>query len=53
MEAANELAEALLTAKSGTPRAAFESTLIECNEAITTETGIEYGEVCETESDCC
>ncbi|ERG90088.1 MAG: hypothetical protein J07HQW1_00101, partial [Haloquadratum walsbyi J07HQW1] len=31
----------------------FESLLIECNEFINDEIGLEYGDICDAGSDCC
>lgn len=53
LDAAESLGEALLSAQTDSSQSDFESTLVDCNEAISNELGIEYGEVCEAGSDCC
>ena len=53
LAAAEALGENLDAAQSESTTAEFESLLVECNEAITDETGLEYGAVCDAGSDCC
>lgn len=53
MNAADALGEELKTLQSELSQAEFEETLIECTEAISTATGIDYGDVCEADTDCC
>jgi len=51
--AAEALGEDLDIAQSEATAAEFESLLIECNEVISDEIGLEYGDVCGAGSDCC
>lgn len=53
LAAARALGDALASAKSDSSSSEFEATLRECTEEISTGTGIDYGEVCDTGSDCC
>ncbi|WP_435077182.1 halo-CC-star protein HcsS [Halococcus sp. AFM35] len=55
LAAAENLGEALADtqAESTESEFEFEPLLEQCNEAISNTTGVEYGEVCETSSDCC
>jgi len=53
LTAAEALGENLDTAQSEVTADEFESLLIECNEAISDEIGLEYGDVCDAGSDCC
>jgi len=53
LAAAEALGEDLDIAQSEATAAEFESLLIECNEAISDEIGLEYGDVCDAGSDCC
>ena len=53
LAAAEALGKDLDVAQSEATAAEFESLLIECNEAITDEIGLEYGDVCGARSDCC
>lgn len=55
LTAAEALGDELQTAKSESAPSVFESTLIECTDTITAEVGLEYGEVCDSDSgsDCC
>ncbi|WP_202614541.1 halo-CC-star protein HcsS [Halostella litorea] len=53
LAAAESLGDALRAAKAEESAEAFESTVRECNEAITEATGVEYGEACDAGSDCC
>ncbi|MFD1571057.1 halo-CC-star protein HcsS [Halorubrum laminariae] len=50
--AAEALGEALAAAKAESSEFAFTTTVMQCNEAIGDETGIDYGSVCRTD-DCC
>ncbi|MDG5820807.1 halo-CC-star protein HcsS [Natronococcus sp. A-GB7] len=53
LAAAEALGEDLDMAQSEATAAEFESLLIECNETISAEIGLEYGAVCDAGSDCC
>ncbi|ELY72227.1 halo-CC-star protein HcsS [Natrinema pallidum] len=53
LAAAEALGKDLDVAQSEATAAEFESLLIECNEAISDEIGLEYGDVCGAGSDCC
>ncbi|MDZ5811738.1 halo-CC-star protein HcsS [Halorubrum sp. AD140] len=50
--AAEALGEALATAKESSSEFAFTTMVMQCNEAIGDETGIDYGSVCGAD-DCC
>jgi hypothetical protein len=50
--AAEALGEELATAKESSSEFAFTTTVMQCNEAIGDETGVDYGSVCGTD-DCC
>lgn len=52
LAAAEELGEGLRIAQQESTQFEFDSLLMQCNEAISGEIGIDYGSVCET-SDCC
>ncbi len=51
--AAETLGKELDLVQSETTADEFESLLIECNESINDEIGLEYGDICDAESDCC
>ncbi|WP_181691727.1 halo-CC-star protein HcsS [Natronomonas sp. LN261] len=53
LAAAEALAESLNEVEPALTDEAFTSTLLECNEAISRATGVDYSSVCEAESDCC
>lgn len=53
LAAAKALGEDLDVAQSKATAAEFESLLIECNETVSDEIGLEYGAVCDAGSDCC
>jgi hypothetical protein len=53
LAAAETLGEVLADAQSESTTFEFEPILKQCNEAISKTTGVEYGDVCETSSDCC
>ena len=53
LAAAEALGTDLDAAQSEATAAEFESLLVECNEAISDEIGLEYGDVCGAGSDCC
>lgn len=53
LAAAESLGEALADAQAESTDSEFEPLLEQCNEAISKTTGVEYGDVCETSSDCC
>ena len=53
LAAAEALGKDLDVAQSEVTAAEFESLLVECNEAISDEIGLEYGDVCGAGSDCC
>lgn len=50
--AAEALGEELATAKESSSESAFTTTVMQCNEVISDETGVDYGSVCGTD-DCC
>jgi len=50
--AAEALGAELAVAQSETTDVEFETRLMQCNEAISEETGIQYGDACDT-GDCC
>lgn len=50
---AETLGEALADVQAESTESGFEPILEHCNEAISNTTGVEYGDVCETSSDCC
>lgn len=52
LAAAEALGEELATAKTDSSEFQFESLLEQCNEAITEETGVKYGEACDA-GECC
>ncbi|MFC7114008.1 halo-CC-star protein HcsS [Natronoarchaeum sp. GCM10025703] len=52
LAAAEALGEELAASETDASERQFESLLVECNEAITEETGIKYGEACDA-GDCC
>jgi hypothetical protein len=52
LTAAERFGDALAEAKEGSNREAFDSILLECNQEIKQELGIDYGEVCSDDS-CC
>ena len=53
--AAESLGEELAAAKESSSEFAFTTMVMECNEAIGDETGIDYGSVCGADDDdgCC
>ena len=53
LAAAEALGKDLDVAQLEATAAEFESLLIECNEAISDEIGLNYGDVCGAGSDCC
>jgi len=53
LAAAESLGESLRAAKSESTQDTFESLLDHCNEEINDETGLEYGDLCDTDSGCC
>jgi hypothetical protein len=53
LAAAEALGKDLDVAQSEATAAEFESVLVECNEVISDEIGLEYGDVCGAGSDCC
>ncbi len=52
LAAAEELGEELHTAQQESTEFEFNSLLLRCNDAITEEIGVDYGDVCDTD-DCC
>ncbi len=52
LAAAEALGEELAVAKSDASESQFTTILRQCNEAITEETGVDYGQVCDT-GGCC
>ncbi|WP_418286407.1 halo-CC-star protein HcsS [Halorubrum sp. DTA46] len=50
--AAEALGEALAEAKESSSEFAFTTMVVQCNEAIREETGIDYGSACGAD-DCC
>ena len=52
LEAAERLGEALTAAQSETEPAEFDSILVDCTEAISQRTGVEYGSVCDSGGGC-
>ncbi|WP_231187552.1 halo-CC-star protein HcsS [Haladaptatus sp. DYF46] len=52
LTAAERLGDALAETKEESNREAFDSILLECNQEIKQELGIDYGEVCSDDS-CC
>ncbi|MEM4781670.1 MAG: halo-CC-star protein HcsS [Halalkalicoccus sp.] len=52
LSTAERLADALVETKTETDREAFEALLIECNERIEEDLGIDYGAVCGDDG-CC
>ena len=52
LDAAEALGEELAAMHSEADDFEFETVLIQCNEAINKETGIQYDDVCDT-GDCC
>ncbi len=53
LAAAEALGNDLDVAQSEATAAEFELLLVECNEAISDQIGLEYGDVCGAGSDCC
>ncbi|MYL17474.1 halo-CC-star protein HcsS [Halorubrum distributum] len=51
--AAESLGEELATAKESSSEFAFTTMVIQCNEAIGDETGVDYGSVCGADDDGC
>ncbi|VTT85637.1 hypothetical protein DM2_519 [Halorubrum sp. DM2] len=51
--AAERLGEELAAAKAESSEFAFTTMLMQCNEAIGDETGIDYGSVCGDDDGCC
>ncbi|TKX37004.1 hypothetical protein EXE51_07935 [Halorubrum sp. CGM5_25_10-8B] len=51
--AAEALGEELAAAKESSSEFAFTTMVIQCNEAIGDETGVDYGSVCGTDDDGC
>lgn len=52
LTAAERLGDALAEAKEESNRETFDSILLECNQEIKQELGVDYGEVCSDDS-CC
>jgi hypothetical protein len=52
LTAAERLGDALAETKEESNREAFDSILLECNQEIKQELGVDYGEVCSDDS-CC
>ncbi len=52
LEAAEALGEELAAAKADSSEFQFESLLVQCNEAITNETGVKYGQACGAGGSC-
>ena len=50
--AAEALGEELAAAKESSSEFAFTTMVMQCNEVISDETGVDYGSVCGTD-DCC
>ena len=53
LAAAETLGEELAAAKDESSEFAFTTMVIQCNEAIGDETGIDYGSVCGVDDDSC
>ncbi len=51
--AATRLGEELAAAKAERSEFAFTTMVMQCLEAISDETGVDYGSVCGTDDDCC
>ncbi len=51
--AAEVLGEELAAAKESSSEFAFTTMVMQCNEAIGDETGIDYGSVCGDDDGCC
>ncbi|MCL9817298.1 hypothetical protein AArcSt2_10125 [Natronocalculus amylovorans] len=51
LAAAEEFAEELRSAQQESSQFEFNSLLLRCNDAITAEIGVDYGDVCDTD-DC-
>ncbi|ELZ32869.1 halo-CC-star protein HcsS [Halorubrum tebenquichense] len=51
--AAETLGEELAAAKDESSEFAFTTMVMQCNEAISDETGIDYGSVCGADDDSC
>ncbi len=51
--AAEALGEELAAAKESSSEFAFTTMVMQCNEAIGDETGIDYGSVCGDDDGCC
>ncbi|MFC7186731.1 halo-CC-star protein HcsS [Halorubrum yunnanense] len=51
--AAAALGEELAAAKESSSESAFTTMVMQCNEAIGEETGIDYGSVCGADDGCC
>lgn len=51
--AAEALGEELAAAKESSSEFAFTTMVMQCNEAISDETGINYGSVCGDDDGCC
>nr|WP_205628436.1 halo-CC-star protein HcsS [Haloprofundus marisrubri] len=52
LAAAEELGEELRNAQQKSSQLEFNSLLLRCNDAITEEIGVDYGDACDTD-DCC
>jgi len=52
LTAAKALGEELVAVQSETTDFEFETMLMQCNEAISEETGIQYGDACGANSSC-
>lgn len=52
LKAAEALGEELAAAKADTSEFQFTTMLRQCNEAITEETGLEYGQICGAGGSC-
>ncbi|TYL36114.1 hypothetical protein CV102_24085 [Natronococcus pandeyae] len=50
--AAEALADELAAVQAESTSVEFESILIQCNDAISEETGIEYGDACDAGGSC-
>jgi hypothetical protein len=53
LAAAAELGEELRTAQQEQSQFEFTSLLMRCNDAITEELGVDYGDACGAGDDCC
>ncbi len=52
LAAAEALGEELATAKDDTSQFQFTTMVMQCNEAITEETGVKYGQACGAGGSC-